>query len=463
MKISLRASSPWTLWLWICLMILHIPVVHGHTFGVVKFKCPIDGVKFETEMDMSGTQFGMRLDLKPLGPIASPWRLAVCPRCHFVLFKDKLDRDERSKLKPFILSGEYQAIAKKNSPYYCLAKIFELLGETEESQAICLLKASWEVESDRQMYERYLRETRTVLDRYIAKSSNKSSKWWPTAQFLVGEISRLLGEFEAARNQFQQLQGKAGFEDESMQVMIEFELELIEKLDSSPHQVPSLRRPSQIPTVAMARTMPGYDEAMKRFHIEEIQKGNINSEPESLYFQLVVDSHQGVLDGAWWWSPLVKGEPTVTWDEFCLMFDRAERRIQQCEWLWEWKECGSGHWLELHVSGLEMPHDLIQPEPGGIAQYLWAEASLSGAPSYEIYLRRGTRWCGTVYLGNEDSRGIVTVMEPGEGCHWLDLENIWCLGVSGDTYLVVAPDGSLIRCECQGSAFPSHRDVEKKK
>jgi len=38
-------------------------------------------------LDGSGTQFGRRLDLKPLGPTAAPWTVAVCPTDHFVFFK----------------------------------------------------------------------------------------------------------------------------------------------------------------------------------------------------------------------------------------------------------------------------------------------------------------------------------------------------------------------------------------
>ena len=52
--------------------------------------CPLCTTEFKAHLAGSGTQFGMRLDLKPLGAIAAPWPVAVCPKCHFVLLGDDL-------------------------------------------------------------------------------------------------------------------------------------------------------------------------------------------------------------------------------------------------------------------------------------------------------------------------------------------------------------------------------------
>ena len=71
---------------------------------------------------MSGTAFGTALDLMQVGPIQSPWPLAVCPTNGFVFFKDKFDTKELERLRPIILSPEYQAL-KGEAAYYRAAWI----------------------------------------------------------------------------------------------------------------------------------------------------------------------------------------------------------------------------------------------------------------------------------------------------------------------------------------------------
>jgi len=46
--------------------------VGAHTLGNVDYVCPLDGTKFTAITDFSGTTFGKRLDLKPLGPTPAP-------------------------------------------------------------------------------------------------------------------------------------------------------------------------------------------------------------------------------------------------------------------------------------------------------------------------------------------------------------------------------------------------------
>ena len=84
-----------TAWTVLCIGILGTGMLMADTVGVVKKTCPLCATAFEAELDLSGTQFSQRLDLKPIGPIAAPWRLAVCPQCHFVLYTDELSGEER--------------------------------------------------------------------------------------------------------------------------------------------------------------------------------------------------------------------------------------------------------------------------------------------------------------------------------------------------------------------------------
>ncbi|MBI5495714.1 MAG: hypothetical protein HY904_11885 [Deltaproteobacteria bacterium] len=88
-------------------------VATAHTKGVTTQVCPLDKKSFSAELDMSGTTFGKRLDLKPLGPTAAPWRIPVCPRCHVVLFKKEFAEQELAPLSALVATAEYQALAER--------------------------------------------------------------------------------------------------------------------------------------------------------------------------------------------------------------------------------------------------------------------------------------------------------------------------------------------------------------
>src|SRR5262245_48698537 len=112
----------------------------------VEETCPLDGTTFTTTRAISGTQWGCRLDGKPLGPIAAPWPVPVCPTDHFVLYKSTFDPEEVAKLRPFVHSPAYQDQVPGNSSYYLMATIFEFLGESPKTIAHTYLQASWQVE-----------------------------------------------------------------------------------------------------------------------------------------------------------------------------------------------------------------------------------------------------------------------------------------------------------------------------
>ena len=72
------------------LVIWYTATVHwaaAPIFAEVEATSPLDGTKFTTTLAMSGTQRESRLDLKPIGPIAAPRPVAICPTDHFVRYK----------------------------------------------------------------------------------------------------------------------------------------------------------------------------------------------------------------------------------------------------------------------------------------------------------------------------------------------------------------------------------------
>lgn len=86
-------------------------VLYAHTSGMVEKTCPLCAEAFKCELNMSGTQFGMRPDLKPLGAIAAPRRIPVCPGCRFVLYDDEIPTEELAKCREIVQGDAYQ---KKN-------------------------------------------------------------------------------------------------------------------------------------------------------------------------------------------------------------------------------------------------------------------------------------------------------------------------------------------------------------
>ena len=160
----------------------------------VDVTCPLCGTKFRAEEVISEYKTGMRLDMKPLGAVAAPWPLAVCPSCHFVVYNQVLPERDKRILSEFVQSEEYRRLVKKWPSYYLLAKLFEQLPGSKEVIAHMYLKASWQVEDDPTKCKESLAESLKFLNAAFAEESGMEQEW-PTGQRLAGELERHLGEF----------------------------------------------------------------------------------------------------------------------------------------------------------------------------------------------------------------------------------------------------------------------------
>ncbi|HEO64977.1 MAG TPA: hypothetical protein ENI73_03805, partial [Spirochaetes bacterium] len=126
----------------------------GLTFRDRKYTCPIDQHHFKARMAASGTSFGIMLDFKRVGPIASPWTLAQCPKCGFVFYKNKYSKKEINKLENIVYSKEYKKEWKENTSYYSLARIYEKLGDINNMNiAWTYIQASWQANT--RQYPKY--------------------------------------------------------------------------------------------------------------------------------------------------------------------------------------------------------------------------------------------------------------------------------------------------------------------
>lgn len=197
--------------------------------------CPFSGMEFETWEQGSGFQACVRLDLKPLGAIMSPWPVPVCPDHGFPLFKESFSKEELAVLRPWVTSKEYESI-KGESSYFIIGKAREKLGATEEEQAWSYLQASWQVEKDSARHGRYLEEALKHFDRHLLKLGPKGPTRAQTL-LITAEIERLLERFGRARVRVLQVLGLGGLEERE-RARAKRVLELVGEEDADVHPGP---------------------------------------------------------------------------------------------------------------------------------------------------------------------------------------------------------------------------------
>lgn len=211
--------------------------------------CPLCKTEFKAELAGSGTQHGMRLDLKPLGPIAAPWPVPVCPKCHFVLFSSELEKTDLAKLNKYVQSKEYQDWGKTRSSYFLMAKLLSQLGKEDISIAHVYLKASWQEEGSDKHLKEDLELSLKHFDAYLKKGPPQKEKEknketdededeasaYYTAQLLKGELLRRLGRFDEAKVYLQELQKLKRFTGTFLGDIVWYEITLCEQKDSKPH------------------------------------------------------------------------------------------------------------------------------------------------------------------------------------------------------------------------------------
>lgn len=233
----------------LCLVVILLSARAGfaHTSRMVEQTCPLCSEAFKCELDASGTQFGMRLDLKPLGPTAAPWRVPVCPKCHFVIFDDEIPAEELAKCKEIVNDNAYKKITGRAS-YYLLGLLYEGLKKDPSEIGHIFLKASWQEEFDEKKLEEDLKRSLQHFEVFLKdhkkpktasqESSDKGDGKYHAALILKGEILRRLGRFEEAKNHLSGLQGLPGFQGTFVGDIVKFEIILCDKKDSKPHEIP---------------------------------------------------------------------------------------------------------------------------------------------------------------------------------------------------------------------------------
>jgi hypothetical protein len=176
------------------------------TFREMEYTCPIDGKVFKTRVVASYTQFGMRLDLRPVGALVAPIPLPVCPDNGFVIYKKTFSDAELAKLKPIVLSEDYRRKRQENTSYYMVAYLRERMGAEDYELAQLYLKASWQAEGskDPHLLEQYRSLALQRFSAFVEKSAERSPQWW-SAAVVAAELERLLGRFDNAEARLNKL------------------------------------------------------------------------------------------------------------------------------------------------------------------------------------------------------------------------------------------------------------------
>jgi len=206
-------------------------------FAEREMPCPVCGKAFYARLDLSGEQSEMRLDLKPVGPDAGPWLLPDCPKCGFVIYRLPVPAAELAKCKGIVASEEYKKNLRRSS-YYRVGLLYKRLGVSDYVMATSFLKASWQEDGDA---DKFKEDLELSLKYFISCAQTCAAEEKENSQLLTGELLRRLGRFEEAGAHLLRLQGLKGFQKNFFADIVEFQLELCEKMDSAPYEMEDVR------------------------------------------------------------------------------------------------------------------------------------------------------------------------------------------------------------------------------
>lgn len=241
------------------------------TIQEIEMTCPYDGTRFSYTAQMSATAFDTALDFMPVGAIIAPWPLAVCPTNGFVFFKEAFDAEELERLRPLILSPEYQAL-KGETAYYRAAWIVERTGGSHGDVSALLLKATWEASRDAGRYQRYAAE---LIDRLPDDIRASSAEQKAESQQLLGELMRRIGKFTEAKQHF--MERERELDPKSTEGLVAaFEIQLIDKRDAQPHFYSEVLKSAESkPEIWLARRTPSLSDGSRLAQVNVFKLNHI--------------------------------------------------------------------------------------------------------------------------------------------------------------------------------------------
>lgn len=170
------------------------------TYSDEIYTCPLDGKTFTYQAVNSYSQFGMQLDLRPIGALVAPIPMPVCPDSGFVVYRDDFSDEEISLFRQLVQAPEYRALRQEETDYFVAAHQAGKLGEGAWKIAILTLQATWEVQANPIKYSRYAALAMKRLaeaGKGFSLAGESGEQWW-TVKLLIVNFHRRLGEFDAA-------------------------------------------------------------------------------------------------------------------------------------------------------------------------------------------------------------------------------------------------------------------------
>jgi hypothetical protein len=209
------------------------------TFGDEAYTCPLDGKTSTHQAVNSYSQFGMQLDLRPIGALVAPIPMPVCQDSGFVIYREDFDDGEISAFRRLVQTPEYRALRESETDYLVAAYQAGKLGEDAWAIAILTLQATWEVQDDPKKYNHYAALAVTRLEeagKDFARAGETGERWW-TVKLLVVNFHRRLGEFDRAAQLLAELPYADEPDDSGYRVVGERLADLIARKDSAVAEV----------------------------------------------------------------------------------------------------------------------------------------------------------------------------------------------------------------------------------
>ena len=177
--------------------------------AMVKITCPLDGSEFEAVQDFSGYAAGLRLDMKKMGAISSPWALARCPECGFPVYEKHPSPADIIRLKAIVSSERFRTEGRSALPWFALAVLREELKAGPFEIGWTYLSASWEAENEDRP-EAYARAAQRAIKWFdlaatALQAQPERNRDRHLALYLPVELTRRLGDFAQAQHRLQQL------------------------------------------------------------------------------------------------------------------------------------------------------------------------------------------------------------------------------------------------------------------
>jgi hypothetical protein len=156
--------------------------------------------------------------------------------------------------------------------------------------------------------------------------------------------------------------------------------------------------------------LAGWERASEVLAVRNVMTGNVNLQPESMFFQLDVKG-AAALDSARWHDFLVGGKPAQTWDDFLALFEEAGACTAKQRWLMEWRKLDPKREIELEAAGKS---GISETMVDALVLPAWKDAGFSGRPEFELLLRVDRKAVGTVYLSRQEAGALIDRANPDQ-------------------------------------------------